>query len=170
MNKNNVTLFVMSGLPGVGKSTISRALAETIHAIWLRIDSIEAGIKDGDLGVSDLKGAGYCAAENVAKDNLALGHSVIADCVNPIHLTRDRWANIANNEGYHLIEIEVICPNKAEHKSRVEARVRSNNWAAVEARYYEPWRRAVFQINSAELSPQKAVEKILAGPIYSQTS
>lgn len=155
------TLYVFSGLPGSGKSTIARALAAETRAIWLRIDSIEAGITEGDLGVTDLKGAGYWAARNLALDNLALGQSVIADAVNPIAITRDDWAGIVDKVACTLCEIEVTCPDKALHRARVEAREVSNNWAAVEARHYEPWPRPVLQINSAELSVDEAVSAIL---------
>ena len=153
-------LYVMSGLPGVGKSTISRELAAKSGAIWLRIDSIEKGMKDGDLGLTDLKGAGYWAAQNVALDNLALGHSVIADSVNPLAITRDSWAAIATDNGFDLCEIEIVCPDKVEHRSRVEARAVSNDWAAVESRYYEPWPRDVLRINTAQLNVAEAVSII----------
>lgn len=39
-------LIVLSGLPGAGKSTIARALAEAIGAAWLRIDTIEMAIRE----------------------------------------------------------------------------------------------------------------------------
>ena len=34
-------LTVLSGLPGVGKTTIARELARSLAAVYLRIDSIE---------------------------------------------------------------------------------------------------------------------------------
>lgn len=155
-------LFVFSGLPGVGKSTIARALAEHTGAIWLRIDSIEKGIHDGDLGISDLKGAGYWAAQYVAADNLALQRSVIADCVNPFSLTRDSWAAIAHSSGCRLCEIEVYCPSKSVHQARVEARTTSNDWVAVEARRFDPWDREILRLNSEELSVPQAVSEIVS--------
>lgn len=159
---NSPTLFVFSGLPGVGKSTIAKALAEQTGAIWLRIDSIEKGIKEGDLGILDLKGAGYWSAQYVAADNLALKQSVIADCVNPFSFTRDSWAEVARSSDSRLCEIEVYCPNKSVHQARVEARSTSNNWAAVEARQFDPWDREVLKLNSEELSVPEAVSEIVS--------
>ncbi|MEO0919049.1 MAG: AAA family ATPase [Pseudomonadota bacterium] len=154
-------LYVFSGLPGVGKSTIAKALAARTGAIWLRIDSIEKGIEDGELGITDLKGAGYWAAQNVAHDNLAFGHSIVADAVNPFALTRDSWADISQETGALLCEIEVYCPDKNVHRARVEARTVSNNWAAVEARRFDPWPRPVLRLNSEELRVDEAVSAIL---------
>jgi adenylate kinase family enzyme len=37
-------LVVFGGLPGTGKTTLSRAVAEALGAVWLRIDAIEAAI------------------------------------------------------------------------------------------------------------------------------
>ena len=39
-------LTVFGGLPGTGKSTIARALAAKIGAVWLRIDGIEQALRD----------------------------------------------------------------------------------------------------------------------------
>ena len=42
--KKMATLIVFSGLPASGKSSIARALAREIGAIWLRINSIAGAI------------------------------------------------------------------------------------------------------------------------------
>jgi len=86
---------------------------------------------------------------------------VIADSVNPIAITRDSWAAVARQAGCSLCEIEVHCPDKSGHRARVEARAVSNDWAAVEARTYEPWPRPVLRLNSAALSVDEAVSTIL---------
>jgi predicted kinase len=39
-------LIVFAGLPASGKSSIARALAQEIGAVWLRIDSIEQAIRE----------------------------------------------------------------------------------------------------------------------------
>ena len=70
----------MSGLPGVGKTAISRELAMAVGAVHLRIDSIEQSLRSAGWRV---EGEGYAVAYALAADNLALGRTVIADCVNP---------------------------------------------------------------------------------------
>jgi len=41
-----------------------------------------------------VEGVGYEIGQAVAADNLALGRTVIADCVNPWPLTRDAWQQV----------------------------------------------------------------------------
>ena len=73
----------------------ARRLAAEIGAVYLRIDSIEAGLARSALAIRPAEDAGYEAAYAVAEDNLRNGLSVIADCVNPIALSRDAWADTA---------------------------------------------------------------------------
>lgn len=39
-------LYIFSGLPGTGKSTLAQYLAKTLGAVYLRIDTIEQAMKD----------------------------------------------------------------------------------------------------------------------------
>ncbi len=68
---------MLSGLPGVGKTTIARKLVETLTAVYLRIDSIEQALRAGGFGVED---GGYSVAYAVAEDNLLLCHSLRCRC------------------------------------------------------------------------------------------
>ena len=85
MNSAGV-LFIFGGLPGTGKSELSRYLSRRLGAVYLRIDTIEQGLRDGGRGVKGPEG--YVAAYGVAADNLRLGLDVVADSVNPLQLTR----------------------------------------------------------------------------------
>ena len=85
-------LIVLSGLPGTGKTTIARKLANEFAEVYLRIDSIEQSIRNAGKPV---EGEGYSVAHAVAEDNLRLGRIVVADCVNPWPLTRREWRAVA---------------------------------------------------------------------------
>lgn len=58
----------------------------------------------------------------MAVDNLLLGFDVIVDTVNAIEITRIMWARTAAAGNAHLLNVEVICSDKALHRDRVEAR------------------------------------------------
>lgn len=49
-------LIVLSGLPGVGKTTIAGESACSLAAVYLRIDSIEPALRQAGLAV---EGEGY---------------------------------------------------------------------------------------------------------------
>ncbi len=55
-------LISFSGLPGVGKTTVARVLAREINAAYIRVDSIEAALKNSSLQIHPAEDAGYLAA------------------------------------------------------------------------------------------------------------
>lgn len=149
------TLIVFSGLPGVGKSTIARELAREIDAVYLRIDSIEQAFRDSGAITGEMNDAGYRVAYALAEDNLRLGRTVVADCVNPIAITRDAWHQVASRTEVRFLEIEVRCSDEAEHRRRVETRIPDSpglippTWEQVLAREYHPWDRVHLEVDSA---------------------
>ena len=139
---SNVRLVLIDGLPGVGKTTIARELARALEGMHLRIDSIEQALRD--CGVS-VQGEGYAVGYAVAEDNLRLGRTVIADCVNPWPLTREAWRAVAVRARVESLDVEVICSDQAEHRRRVESRSADipghvvPTWQDVLERDYYPW-------------------------------
>lgn len=156
-------LIVLSGLPGVGKTTIARELARSLAAVYLRIDSIEHALRQAGLAVT---AEGYAVAHAVAADNLRAGQTVVADCVNPWPLTRDEWRAVAERIGVSVVEIEVVCSDQAEHRRRVESRVadlaghRAPTWHDVVHRDYRAWDRPRLVIDTARLTVSASVQAI----------
>jgi predicted kinase len=154
-------LIVFSGLPGVGKSTVARELARDLGAVWLRIDSIEQGIRDSGVIKGSLDDAGYRAAHAVAADNLRLGQTIVADCVNPWDLTRDAWRDLGLAAGVAVIEVELVCSDAAEHRARLENRTGAElRWDDVLSRDYRPWRRQPVRIDTAGRSVAESAEAL----------
>lgn len=136
-------LIILGGLPGSGKTTLARALAAKLDAVYLRVDSIEQAMQRS--GIAAVGAAGYAVAQQLATDNLRLGRRVIADSVNPVAASRRGWRAAAETVSAHYVEIEVVCSDQAEHRRRVETRQadieghRMPSWADVQALQYEPW-------------------------------
>lgn len=154
------TLFIFAGLPGTGKTTLSRRLASKIRGIHLRIDTLEQGLRD--LCGLRVEGEGYRLAYRIAADNLRLGVDVVADSCNPIELTREEWRRVATDLGHPFVDIEVTCSDRGEHRRRIESRGSSipglvlPNWHDVEQREYQPWSRDRIHIDTAGLSEDEA--------------
>ncbi|MFJ4376466.1 AAA family ATPase [Pseudomonas japonica] len=161
-------LIVFSGLPGTGKTTLANALAKASSALYLRIDSIEQAIRDAAVLVEDVGTSGYRVAGALALANLRLGHRLVVDCVNPVAESRRAWAEIAEQAGVALVDIQVICSDPREHRRRVESRqadipgLTPPDWQSVLNHDYQPWTEPPFTVDSARLGVPEAVEAILA--------
>ena len=148
-------LIILGGLPGTGKSTIARELARQLSAVHIRIDSIEQALRDSGKVIGSLDDAGYRVGYALAEDNLRLGRIVIADSVNPLPVTRDRWRDASRAAGVGGVEVEIVCSDRNEHRRRVESRtpdipgLRLPTWQEVVERDYQPWTRATMVIDTA---------------------
>lgn len=159
-------LFVFGGLPSSGKSVLSRHLAKIIGAVHVRIDSIEQALKDFG-NMSELDVQGYVAGYAVAQDNLRLGNDVVAESVNPIEITRSAWRNVGDTSGAATIEIEVICSDPEEHRTRYEQRVsdipglKYGPWSTVVDREYETWTTADLRIDTSGRTEGESCEELM---------
>lgn len=61
-------LFILSGLPASGKSALAKLLAKEYDAVYLRIDTVEQGLRD--ICGLDVQGEGYRLSYRIAADNL----------------------------------------------------------------------------------------------------
>jgi predicted kinase len=159
------TLYIFSGLPGSGKTTLAQLLARQLPGAYLRIDTIEQGLRD--LCSVDVGGEGYRLAYRIAADNLRLGLSVIADSCNPIELTRREWEQVALDAQARYVNIEIVCSDIHEHRRRVETRV-SNvpglelpTWNEVENRRYDAWTVDRIVIDTAS-DVEKCMDELIA--------
>ena len=158
-------LIIFGGLPGTGKTTISKEVAKRLKAVYLRVDTIEQTLKNSNSLV--IGSEGYCVSYAIAKENLELGLDVVADSVNSIAITRDDWRKVAIESNKRFIEIELICSDKKEHQYRVEERVADINgqklpsWNDVINREYEPWNSRSMVVDTSILSANEAAQKII---------
>ncbi|SFV11553.1 Predicted kinase [Methylobacterium sp. 174MFSha1.1] len=161
-------LIVFGGLPGTGKTTISRGVARALAATHLRVDVIEQAIRASGVPADAVGASGYAVAQALAGANLNDGRIVVADCVNPVAASREGWRAVAARVAVRLIEVEVVCPDREEHRRRVEGRGSDipslvlPSWEAILGIGYEPWDRPRLVIDSATSSPSEAVGAMLA--------
>jgi predicted kinase len=163
----NTKLIIFSGLPAVGKSTLAATMVQALPAVHLRIDIIEQSMRDA--GVPDpLDEKGYLVAYDQAVHLLQQGHTVIADSVNPIQITRDAWHNVAKRAGVDWIDVEIVCSQSTEHRLRVDNRVvdipnlQLPSWEDIEGRDYQPWSTDRLVIDTAGRSINECAEQLLA--------
>ena len=159
-------LYIFSGLPGSGKTTLSQIVAPCVNAVYLRIDTIEQALRE--LCSVDVQGEGYHLSYRIATDNLRVGMSVVADSCNPIELTRREWEQVAREVPADYLNIEVICSDVREHRRRVETRLatvaglRLPTWSDVENREYHDWTVDRIIIDTAKRSAMACVEDLLS--------
>ena len=104
---------------------------------------------------------GYLVGYALAADNLRLGHTVIADSVNPVEITRSAWRDVARRCNQEAVEIEVVCSDADKHRQRVESRTadlpghEQPTWQQVLDRHYEPWNGSMV-IDTAGHTPEQS--------------
>ena len=163
---NTPILYIFAGLPATGKSTLAKKLAAYTGATYLRIDTIEQGIRD--LCNYEIEGEGYRLTYRIADDNLKMGISVIADSCNSIELTRNEWTEVATKAGSAFVDIEVICSNKEEHMKRVDTRANEvqhlvlPSWTEVVDREYHEWTRGRIVIDTSNISESEAFDLLIS--------
>lgn len=116
---------MMSGLPGVGKSSLAEALAVRLRAAVVSVDPIEDAMVRSGVPMSFETGvAAYEVGATVAAAQLRVGLTVIADAANLLEVGRDMWRAAAASTGTPVSVIEVVCSDQALHRRRLEARER----------------------------------------------
>ena len=172
MKEDKTILYIFSGLPGVGKTTLAKLLSKKTKSVYLRIDTVEQGIND--LCSFNVEGEGYRLTYRIASDNLKIGNSVVSDSTNPIALTRNEWEQVAVDSDAHFINIEILCSDKNEHKRRVESRESDiqnlclPSWEKVNERVFDQWQSECISIDTSDKTIEEAFTELLIKMALSQ--
>ncbi|MFP5022426.1 AAA family ATPase [Pseudonocardia phyllosphaerae] len=172
MSSTRAVLVVLGGLPGTGKTTVANEFVRASGAAYLRIDTIEQTVVEHTALEQPLGPVGYEIGYALAAEQLGAGTPVVvAECVNPLQITRDAWRDAASAAGAALVEVEIVCSDAVEHRRRVEQRtvdvpgLRLPTWADVQRREYEPWDQEHLVLDTAHLDAAgcaRAVEERVA--------
>ena len=141
-------LIVFAGLPGTGKTTLTKRIAAELPATLLRVDAIEAAVVRSGTARHPVNEVGYLVMYDIAAGNLAIGGNVVIDAVNSVTEARDLWVRLAREQDVPLRTVEVVLADTEEHRRRVEQRKgdlvagHTPTWQQVLDREYEPWDEA----------------------------
>jgi predicted kinase len=133
----------MTGLPGTGKSTIARSLAQALPAAYLAVDPVFGVLERGATLDDPLGKVSYEVVRKLAEMQVRLGLSAVVDAVNPFQWVRDDYRQLASEHNVEMRLVLVDFLSRTAHRERVEKRASEGHgptWAEVERQmsYYEP--------------------------------
>ncbi|WP_299954059.1 AAA family ATPase [uncultured Modestobacter sp.] len=158
-------LIVVGGLPGVGKTTVARAVAGELRAAHLRIDAFETALLRQHLvaGPDEVGAHGYDLALAAADTCLTAGTDVLVDAVFDVAAARRPFRELAARHGAGVHWLRLICTDPAEHRRRVEERTADlaghtvPTWEQVRARRVDQWHERHTVVDTAGGDPVAAV-------------
>lgn len=111
--------------------------------------------------------AGYAAVMAVARDALAGGFDVIADCAKPGDTCRQLWRNLARDRGHDGVLVAQHCADPLLHRLRIEPRSPDlpglvlPDWSEVENRAYAAPNDADSWLESARISSEILADQVV---------
>ena len=160
-------LVVLSGPPGIGKSTAGDALAALRPVVRLSIDDAEDAMRACGVPPEASGVAAYEVVRAAAEQNLRLGADVVVDAVNDSAPARETWRRAADATGAALLQVVLGMDDAAAHRARLEGRSRPFTripepaWADVTALRIAPWPASALRLDAA-LPPDELARAVLA--------
>lgn len=165
-------LIVISGLPGVGKTSVAEIVAARTGSVHLSIDAVEESIlacglpRGWHVGV-----AAYEAVGTMAELNLRLGRSVIVDAVNDSEEARQTWRAAAACNESRIDFVHLVISDALEHERRLTSRDRGlthvgePTWADVQRRRvdYAAWVDRHVEIDASSATAEEVADVVLSG-------
>ena len=164
-------LVVLSGLPGVGKTSVTEIVAAHTKSVHLSIDAVEDSIlacglpRGWEVGV-----AAYEATRAMTELNLRLGHDVVVDAVNDSDEARQTWRTAAARTGADIEFVHLVISDAQEHRQRLRSRDRGlahvgePTWSDVQDRRadYAAWSDAVVEIDTGRRTADEVADLLVA--------
>lgn len=130
-------VIVVCGLPGVGKSTVSRAIADRLDATVLRTDVIRQELVDNPVYTAEEKRRVYTELFDRAREHVEDGQPVVLDGTYRRREYRERARELADELGAAFRLVSVRCDEAA-----VERRIatRENDASEADFEVYRQYR------------------------------
>lgn len=117
-----MTLVVMRGYPGTGKSTIARAISTALHAPLIDRDILRQKAVDIFGNVPHVGRFSYELMFALAEEQLSLGLSVVVDTPLTYRTTYEQAKELAQSFHVPMLVVHCQCPPEVQ-KIRLEGRV-----------------------------------------------
>lgn len=163
-------LVAVSGLPGVGKTSVAEIIAARTRSVHLSIDAVEESILACELPSGWQVGvAAYEAVRAMAEQNLRLGHDVIVDAVNDSEEARQIWRTAASRTDARIEFVYLMISDAREHERRLSGRDRGlvfvgePTWTEVERRRadYAAWSDEVLEFDTAARTADEIADAVV---------
>ncbi len=162
------TLIIFAGMPGSGKTTLARMVAEMLRIPILAKDRVQRVLRDRDMA-DPTSGEGYYLILDLADEQLSLGVSVILDATFPLDHFRTVASDIAARHNARFCAVYCYCSDEAVWRARMEGRVqyipgwKPVGWTDVERmrEYYQSWGENALAVDSV-LAPEENFPLVLS--------
>lgn len=141
-------LVLFSGLPGCGKTSLARQIAQNLACAYFAKDRIQRVLDDHIAGAKPVDG--YHILLDLADEHLAMGVNVVLDAVFPLAGFRNMAETMAQKHQALFLPVWCICSDISIWEARFHERVQYvPGWSPVgleKAReveaYFEAWQRS----------------------------
>jgi predicted kinase len=104
-------LILLSGLPGAGKTTFARALAEVLDFTHVESDAVRRAVAGVPRYTTAESGVVFRHVEAQARSALAAGRHALVDATNLTHKDRKRFLKLATDTGATLVCVRLVAPD-----------------------------------------------------------
>jgi predicted kinase len=102
-------LVLLSGVPGAGKTTLAKELAERLAAVHVESDAVRRELFPEPAYTVEENVAVFARVEELAAEALASGRTAIVDATNLTRRDRRRFVRLAERAG-GLVTVRVVAP------------------------------------------------------------